>query len=297
MKRIFTIAVSVLLSACLYAQDAAGVAMPFSTVPRNVRTLSLGGISSAEDVAVRIFGEDKLDASVSWYSWAPSAAASNDINADIFARLGHRIGLSAQFALDNGPKYDIYSDTGVKGGFFTPKDMMFKLGAAYRITPSLSAGASFRYMSSSLTSKLSYSAVAADVMAAYDLGPATVTAGITNLGSSVKAADGTAFGIPTAVTVAGDWSMTFAEKHSVDVKAQVDWFFKGGLRAGAGAEYGFADMAFVRVGYCYGGNSPLPSFLSLGLGGKFAGVSINAAYLLGDQTIGGTLAIGAGYSF
>lgn len=297
MKRISAIAFSVLLSIGLYAQDAAGVAMPFSTVPRNVRTLSLGGITSGEDAAVRLLGEDRLDASVSWYSWAPSTAASNDINADVFARLGKRIGLSAQFALDNGPRYDIYNASGVKGGFFTPKDMMLKFGAAYRILPSLSAGASFRYLSSSLTSNVSYSAVAADVMAAYDLGPATVAAGVTNLGSSVKAADGTSFGIPAAATVAGDWSMTFAEKHAIDVKAQVDWFFKGGLRAGAGAEYGFADMAFVRFGYSYGGSSPFPSFLSLGLGAKFAGVSINAAYLLGDQSIGGTLAVGAGYSF
>ena len=297
MKKLFAFAVSVLLACGLYAQDAAQVAMPFSAIPRNVRTLSMGGISSGEDVAVRIFGEDKLDASLSWYSWAPSSAASNDINADVFARLGQRLGLSAQFALDNGPRYDIYNETGVKGGFFVPKDMMFKLGASYRILPSLSAGATFRYMNSSLTSKVSYSAVAADVIAAYDLGPAKVAAGVTNLGTSVKAADGTAFGIPTAATVAGDWSMTFAEKHSIDVKAQIDWFFKGGLRAGAGAEYGFADMAFLRVGYSYGGKSPFPSFLSLGVGGKFSGISINAAYLLGDKSIGGTLALGAGYSF
>ena len=297
MKKTLAFAAFILLACGLYAQDAAGVAMPLSVIPRTVGTLSTGATAAFDDATLRIFGEDKLDAELSWYSWAPSTAASNDINADFFARLGQRLGLSAQFALDNGQQYDIYDATGKKGGFFVPKDMMLKLGASYRILPSLSAGATLRYMSSTLSSKNSYSAFAADVMAAYELGSAHVAAGVTNLGTPVKSADGTSFGLPAAATVAGDYALSFAEKHAVDFKLQADYFFKGGLCARAGAEYGFNDMAFVRLGYCYGGTSPMPSFLSLGIGGKFSGVSINAAYLLGSQTVGGTLALGAGYSF
>lgn len=297
MKKTLAFAAFILLACGLYAQDAAGVAMPFSVIPRTVSSLSTGGTCVFDDAALRIFGEDKLDASLSWYSWAPSTVASNDINVDLFAKLGQRLGLSAQFALDNGQKYDIYSSTGTKGGFFVPKDMMLKLGASYRILPSLSAGASFRYLSSTLTAKNTYSAFAADVMAAYELGSAHVAAGVTNLGTPVKASDGTSFGLPAAATLAGNYALSFAEKHAVDLKLQADWFFKGGLCARAGAEYAFADMAFVRLGYCYGGKSPMPSFLSLGVGGKFAGISVNAAYLLGSPTVGGTLALGAGYSF
>ena len=297
MKKTLVIAAAILLSCGLYAQDAASVAMPFSVIPRTVSSLSTGGTGAFDDATLRVFGEEKLDASLSWYSWAPSSVASNDINVDFFARLGQRLGLSAQFALDNGQKYDIYDATGKKGGFYVPKDLMVKIGAAYRILPSLSAGATVRIMNSSLTAKNSYSAFAADVMAAYEIGSAHVAAGVTNLGTPVKAADGTSFGLPAAATLAGNYALSFAEKHAVDFKLQADWFFKGGLCARAGAEYGFADMAFVRVGYCYGGTSPMPSFLSLGLGGKFAGISLNAAYLLGSPTVGGTLAVGAGYSF
>lgn len=297
MKKISTFAAAILIATGLYAQDAASVAMPFSALPRTVRTLSLGGVTASDDASFRLLGEDRLDASASWYSWAPSTSASNDVNVDFFARFGQRFGLQAQFALDNGQRYDIYKETGVKGGFYVPKDMLLRLGAAYRITPSISAGATFRYLNSALTAKNSYSAFDADVMASMDLAGARVAAGVTNLGTSVKSADGTSFPLPMAITVAGDYPLVFADKHCIDFKAQADWFLKGGLRAGVGAEYGFADMAFLRVGYSYGGKSPFPSFLSLGIGGKFSGISINAAYLLGSPTVGGTLALGAGYSF
>ena len=297
MKKIIAFAAFLFAACGLYAQDAASVAMPYSIIPRTVKSLSTGGTAAFDDAALRVFGDNKFDSEISWYSWAPSGVATNNINADLFARIGQNLGVTAQFALDNGQKYDIYDATGMKGGSFTPKDMMFKLGVSYRILPSLSAGATFRYLSSSLAAKNSYPAFAADVMAAYELGSAHIAAGVTNLGSSVIAADGTAFGLPASATLAGDYALSFAEKHAVDFKLQADWFFKGGLCARAGAEYGFNDMAFVRLGYCYGGASPMPSFLSLGIGGKFAGVCINAAYLLGSPTVGGTLAVGAGYSF
>ncbi|MBQ9462755.1 MAG: hypothetical protein IJU68_03765 [Bacteroidales bacterium] len=297
MRKTLAIVILFLAAAGLHAQDAASVAMPFSIVPRNVRTLSTGGLTTADAVAVRLLGDTGLDVNASWYSWAPQGASSNNINADAFVRLSNRLALSAQFGMDIAPRYDIYDAQGTKGGFYSPKDMLVKLGAAYRITPVISVGADLRYMNSSLTSKVSYSAFGADVIAAATFGGAKVAAGVTNLGTSVKASDGTAFGIPAAATLAGKYNVSFAEKHSVDAGAQVDFFFKGGLRAGLGVEYGFNGLVFARVGYSLGLNSPFPTYLSLGLGAKFSGISINAAYLVGSSAIGNTLAIGAGYSF
>ena len=297
MKKLSVVTAVLFMAASVYAQDAASVAMPFSTLPRTVGTLSLGGVTASDDVSYRLLGQNNLEASASWYSWAPKGVSSNDINVDFFSRFGRRLGITAQFALDAGKRYDIYNDQGVKGGFFSPKDMMIKAGAAYRIIPMLSVGISARYLNSSLSSAASYSAFSADVMASAELGGAKASAGVTNLGSSVKSSDGSFFSLPSAATVAGSYSLTFAEKHSVDARAQVDFFFKGGLRAGVGVEYGFGDLAFARVGYSYGGKSPFPSYLSLGVGAKFSGVGINAAYLVGSGPVGGTLAIGAGYSF
>jgi len=174
---------------------------------------------------------------------------------------------------------------------------LLKFGAAFRITPMLSVGADFRYMNSSLTAKNSYSSVGADLLVAADFGPAKAVAGVTSLGAAVKSAAGTSYSIPTAATLAGVYTLSFAEKHALDARAQLDVFFKGGVRAGLGLEYGFNDMVFARAGYSYGGKSVFPSYLSFGLGAKFSGISINAAYLLGSSTLAGTLALGLGYAF
>jgi hypothetical protein len=58
-------------------------------------------------------------------------------------------------------------------------------------------------------------------------------------------------------------------------------------------------MVSFRAGYRYGGDSPIPSFASVGAGVKFSGVKLDLAYLIagGDSPMKNTLAIGLGYSF
>lgn len=297
MKKTFAIFSVALTCITLRAQDAASVAMPFSVVPRNVSTLARGGVTSADAAAVRLLGDTGLDVNASWFSWAPQGVSSNNINVDAYAKLSQRFSLDAQFALDMSPNAVIFTDDGSKKGTFAPKDMLIKLGTAYRITPELSAGVDLKFMNSTLAAKNSYSAVGADIMAAYSFGGAKLAAGVTSLGTSVKASDGTTFALPTAATVAGKYNLSFAQRHSLEAAAQVDYFFKGGVRAGVGAEYGVNDLVFARVGYSLGLKSPVPTYLSVGLGAKFSGICINAAYLVGSAAIANTLAIGAGYTF
>lgn len=61
---------------------------------------------------------------------------------------------------------------------------------------------------------------------------------------------------------------------------------------------GVSGIAFLRAGYHYGTRDKgLPSFASTGLGLKFAGVELNAAYLFASEALGGTMTFGLGYSF
>lgn len=61
---------------------------------------------------------------------------------------------------------------------------------------------------------------------------------------------------------------------------------------------GVSGIAFLRAGYHYGTQDKgLPSFASAGLGLKFAGVELNAAYLFASEALGGTMTFGLGYSF
>lgn len=61
---------------------------------------------------------------------------------------------------------------------------------------------------------------------------------------------------------------------------------------------GVSGIVFLRAGYHYGTQDKgLPSFASAGLGVKFFGVELNAAYLFASDAIGGTMTFGLGYSF
>ena len=67
-----------------------------------------------------------------------------------------------------------------------------------------------------------------------------------------------------------------------------------------GAEYGYDSLVYVRAGYHYAsvGNG-IPSFASAGLGFRFFGVNIDAAYLFGwgNSPLKHTFTVGVGYSF
>ncbi len=114
----------------------------------------------------------------------------------------------------------------------------------------------------------------------------------------MKSASGDSFGPPTSATVGVEWLKVFSAIHSLRLVVDADYYLSGDITAASGAEYSFKNFIFLRAGYHYGSKDKgLPSFASAGLGVKFAGVQLNAAYLLASETLGGSLMIGLGYSF
>lgn len=297
MNKALVVFALLLCPLALHSQEAASVAMPFSVVPRNVRTLSMGGITSADAAACRMSGDKLLDFNFSWYKFAPKGTGSDDLNLDAFVKVSKKIAISAQLGLDVAPEYLIYNEQGSMRGSFVPTDLSLKIGAAYRIAPKFSAGLDLRYMHSSLAKDVSYSALAADAMIAADFGAAKLAGGFTSLGTPVKSVGGYSFSLPAALTIAGKYALGFDGGHAIDACAQADVFFKGGFRAGAGVEYGYKDQLFARAGFSLGVNSPFPSYFSIGAGAKYYGICFNAAYLLGSAAIGNTVAVGAGLEF
>jgi opacity protein-like surface antigen len=120
--------------------------------------------------------------------------------------------------------------------------------------------------------------------------------GVKDLGTAVTSASGAKFSLPTHVALGAGYGMTFAEKHDVDALLDVDYYFNGGVAVAAGVEYCMDNFVFVRGGYRYGGNSPIPSFASLGAGVKFKEFKVNFAYVLGSETMANTLSICLGYT-
>ena len=67
---------------------------------------------------------------------------------------------------------------------------------------------------------------------------------------------------------------------------------------GIGLEYCIQDIVSLRGGFHYGDPAQaLPTFASLGVGAKFAGVHLDLSFLTASKTIGNSLMVGLGYAF
>ena len=297
MKRVLLILSLVALSALrLGAQQ--NTAMPFSVIPRDIRSLAMGGANALENVSALTFGENFFDGQLSYLRWAPSSPVSaHSANAVIYGKIADKVGVKGSFSMDFGPGYTPFSESGVPGETYLPRDIMVNFGASYKFFPFLGLGASMRYLSSIPSPENETSAIAADIFLSGQAGPVCITAGVTSLGSTVKSYHLEDFKLPMAAVLAARWSQTFGKIHRVEAVLQGDWFISSGPRIAGGAAYTFNDIATVRAGYNYGGNTPLPSFFSAGAGVNLWGVNINAAVLFGSSApINGTFQIGLGYT-
>lgn len=287
----------------LISMTAGAQALPFVAADYNAESLGKASANVVEtgstayaaftNPASIVFSESTLDAAASYTLWAPTN--SNVITAGGSFKLG-MLGVAAGFSYGMNPAYDITDANGMTTGTFSPADMQVGAGVSYRLLKVLSLGANVSYATSKLAEGYSYGAVSADVFAMASLAGLKVAAGISNIGTSVKSASGEKFSLPTSVTLGAGYGLSLGN-HGVELSLDADYFLDGGLAAAVGAEYAMKDMVFVRAGYRYSNNAPMPSFASVGAGVKFIGIKLDVAYVLGSDTIGNTLAVGLGYSF
>ena len=293
--------VLVATAAASFAQSASKTAaMESCVIPRSPETIALGGVSSLssgsawaafENVAAPAFSQKTVDVALSTQIWNPSGTSSNLYSAGLSYTFGNRLGLSAAFSLDRGESYAAYDASGRTLGDFTPSDMQAGFGASYRLLDFLSAGVGVKYMKSSIASDYNVSALAFDAMLNAETGGLSAAAGVMNIGG--KAGD---YDLPASVRVSAAYKAGFAEKHSVKAGAQLDYFLIGGMDLGFGAEYCYDGFISARAGYNLSSEGILPSYASVGLGVKFAGFGLDAAYLLSGP-LSGTVSAGLRYAF
>ena len=297
MKKIFTLCVATLtFSAAVSAQ-----ALPSMLAGTDAAAVSMGGISAAlpagafaidNNSAALAQASGTFDAALSYAKWAPQSADATLAGLGAYYKLNDQIafGLSGKLYLDR--PYDIVGVTGVPAGTFAPKDIIVALGASYAINPELSLGATGRMIASSIGPEASGTAFCADIMANYVLGSVNIAAGVCNLGSKISyGAD--SYALPALVKAAGSWSAA-----GFTAGAEVDYLLSGAVMAGIGVEYGLWDIVFIRGGFHYGDQTKaLPMYASAGLGLKFAGIHLDAAFLTASKTLGNTLMLSLGYAF
>ena len=295
MKRVL-LSAFVALAACITAaaQDAASVAMDFSAMPRSAEALSQGGLNFLETAGSRLAAGRDFSARLDFAKWK-SASPTTAINADVYKAFGEKFAANLVLSSCKGEEYQNYTGLGVSSGTFTPKDLLLGVGFAFKTDPVVVEIAG-SFLSRALAPEKKITAISVDILASSSLldDNLAVTGGLMGLGTTVESASGDKYHIPMAITAGGNYSLPFG----LGVGTQIDYYiFGGGLRAGFGAEYAFKDMVFVRAGYNFGGHTFLPSYLSAGLGVKFAGASLNFAYLLASDTLAGSLLLGVAYAF
>ena len=297
MKRILS---TLILSAAAFAA-ASAQSMPSLLIPTDPISASVAGsgiareataYAVADNASAMAFTSGTFAVAASYGMWAPKAADSQLINAAGYYRLSDKavLGLSGTFCIDR--QTSITNANGAVTGTYSPKDIVARVGASYLITDCLSAGVTAKMIHSSIGPDLSGTAFGGDVSVMYSQNSLSASLAVCNLGTAIKYGS-TSYSMPMYARAGAAYSAV-----GLSVSAEADYLFEGAFAAALGAEYSIADIAAVRAGYHYGAKDKgIPSYASVGLGVKYAGVELNAAFLLASKTLGNTLLLGLGYSF
>ena len=301
--------VLIYIAALLMPFVASAQALPFVSADYSAGSLAKAGANSTEitqmafasfeNIAAVPYSDKSADFALGYTLWQPGAVSSNVIIAGGSYNVANKLGLALGMTCGMLPEYDVINGQGSNKGTFTPSELQVKAGASYRFLPFLSAGVNLGYASSSLAEGVSYGAFAADVFLMSKFADYKVALGLTDLGSAVISASDVKFSLPSALTLGLGYEKAFADIHKVDAALDLDYYFEGQVAASIGAEYTFNNLVSFCAGYRYGGESVIPSYASLGLGGQFCGVSLDLAYVLpmAKSPMSNTLSLAIGYSF
>lgn len=296
MRKIFT-----LLFATTFALAASAQALPSLLIGADPASLAAGGASVArpagafaiDNAAAAMSLADKTFAvSASYGRWAPKSADNLLIGLGAFYKLNDRLALGLSGRMLRDKPYDITSTGGQVAGQFTPSDLVAGLGLSYAVADGFSLGVAARMVSSSIGENMKGTAFGADITAMYASGGFSAALGVCNLGSSISYG-GASYAQPMLAKGGAAYSIA-----GFTASAEVDYLFAGALMAGLGLEYTIVDIVSLRGGFHYGDAAKaLPTYASLGLGVQFAGVRLDAAFLLASKTLGNSFMISLGYAF
>lgn len=296
MKRILTFFAAVAVSFSLSAQgvaflninpDPAAAALAGTGVARPADAYAL-----ENNLASAALGGPAMDVAAGYGRWQPKGAGANVISGAGYYRMADKLAVGLQFKRIGYPEYTVVSADGRARGAFAPAEIAVGAGIAYRLAEGFSAGLAFRFVRSSLADDAKASAFGADLALKYEKDSFQAGLAVCNVGSPVKYGE-TKYPLPGIVRTGAAYSVA-----GLTASFEADYLFAGALMAGLGLEYGIADIVFLRGGFHYGDAAKaIPTYASLGLGVKYAGVHLDFAFLTASKTLGNSLLLGLGYSF
>lgn len=275
------------------------VAMQFAALPTDAVNVGNGGID-----AIGKMSDDTMDISVGYMLYASSEMPVSYMTLNAGYRITSKLDLSLSALYGICDEYEMLNSSGIPIGNFKPGQILVTAGAGYRIVDFLQAEVELKYINETLSPDAKFGAFATDVRvnanvpisSEYVLG---ASVGVSNLGTEVKSVSGKSFSLPTALNLVVGCTGVLSEEHNISAIVGTDVYFCKAFAAAIGASYTYNDFLSVRAGYRHGGKTVVPSFVSLGVGVNFFGISLDAAYLLAakDSPASGTVCVSLGYSF
>ena len=282
-KIVFALAVSLLCPLAAHSE-----ALPFTRIPFDASVLGMGGAGLGTNALTLSFDRTRsLSAYAGLVSWMPDFNKTTLIDLGAAYRTGD-LALSFTGFRGTGDKLEDLD--------FTPSCIYVGAGAAYRINEYLSAGINAFYARENVAEDHSYSAVATDLFVAGHFGGWTLSLGGRSLGSSIMAADGMSFSLPSSICLDAVYEAAFGV-HAIKGVATIERYFSAAATAAIGFQYCYDGMLSARAGYHASDDAVIPSYVSAGLGLSYAGVRLDLAYLFASDILGGGFGVTLGYSF
>ncbi|MCD8209140.1 MAG: PorV/PorQ family protein, partial [Bacteroidales bacterium] len=276
--------------------------MGFTRVIQDPVSAGMGGAgvvlgnawSSYRNAAALPFSDIRFDVAAGYQGWCPSSYdPTSDINVGVAWNIGKKrnVSVAAGFTYGIGEKYETSVGFGSHGGSFTPSEIQANVGVAWKFVPFLSLGVNVKYLGDKLTKDVNYEAVSSDIFLMTKISDFRVALGVSSLGSKAKSSAGTSYPLPASITLGAGYSHVFGKGHGLDILLDGDYYYNSSTASVAvGAGYTWNDHVSVRAGYHYGSETSksdgsvvscvIPSYASVGIGGKVLGIRIDAAYLI-----------------
>ena len=290
----------------VFTLNAQSDVMPFSRMEQSVSRLSRGGagLTDSEDAfapfsnaAAMPYSVSTMNAGVSYLRLRPGTAAENRTSVGAVFKIGKSFGIGGGAAYGKSSPYETADESGDVSGTFRPSDLQLNIGAGWRFLQFLSIGADLKYFRSTVANGISYGTVATDIFLMSQWRGLSIAAGVSTLGGKVKSESGDSFSLPASFDFGLGYDLSFGKRHAVDFCADLNCFFSGKTAVSAGFGYTWNSMLTVRCGYRYGGRSVVPSYASAGLGVRFFGVSLDAAWLFGSAVLKNSFGLSLSYGF
>jgi len=298
MKKYFLLAAVLILTANVFAQNdgSANTGLSFLKLGAGARSMAMGDAYSSvsDDGTAVIYNPARLNAGADnnvtlMYNSAMQDLTNNFIGAKLkFNKLGIGFGILKTSISD----IEVRTMPGAAIDKFDAQNLSMNLSLCYELYKNLSVG---------VTSKLIYEKIYIDEASGvgFDIGTNYVNDNlstsfvISNLGS-INALKETSSKLPTAVRLGGAYNF---KKNNLNFILALEGYkvLDGGkLHINSGAEVGFKDLLFLRMGYQTAYDNK--GFTS-GIGLKYKGILLDYAFIPYSDSFGTSNTLSLGFNF